>query len=320
MHWIAGRAFAKINLGLRILDRRSDGFHELRTVFQTISLADNLRIGWAPGASRGLPREVRLHCDRADLAGPDNLASRAAASFLERAKLSGRVEIELDKRIPAGAGLGGGSSDAAATLWGLSRLTAHPLAAGQLRGIAAEIGSDVPFFLGGGRAAGVGRGERITPLRDLPRRWFLVLAPRLHVSTSQAYAELAQARQGGLTPVAKRRIMTVFSSGIRASGVRGASSPAEAWINDFETVIFRRFPELAQLKARLEKAGARASLLSGSGSALFGLFDSRVAAERARVGFRRFEGDAFTVSTVGRRACAAVWDLLKARDVLAAGS
>jgi 4-diphosphocytidyl-2-C-methyl-D-erythritol kinase len=303
MPGISGRAFAKVNLGLRILDRRPDGFHELRTVFQTISLADRIKLSWRPDRAV----KVALSCNRKDLETPDNLVVRAAEALLERTGSRGDLQIRLQKRVPAGAGLGGGSSDAAAALTGLSRLLKNAPSPEILLEIAAGLGSDVPFFLRGGRAVGVGRGEEVYPLPEPAKQWLLLLAPRLQSSTPEAYRDLAKARHDSLTPLDKRRIINVFSSGIGVPGGRAAQSPAGALANDFEEIIFRRFPKLAVLKSRLIEVGARDSALSGSGSALFGLFATRQAAEDGRDGLGKVEADVFVVSTVTRRGCAAAW-------------
>jgi 4-diphosphocytidyl-2-C-methyl-D-erythritol kinase len=303
MPGISGRAFAKVNLGLRILDRRPDGFHELRTVFQTISLADRIKLSWRPDRAV----KIALSCNRKDLETPDNLVVRAAEALLERTGSRGDLQIRLQKRVPAGAGLGGGSSDAAAALTGLSRLLKNAPSPEILLEIAAGLGSDVPFFLRGGRAVGVGRGEEVYPLPEPAKQWLLLLAPRLQSSTPEAYRDLAKARHDSLTPLDKRRIINVFSSGIGVPGGRAAQSPAGALANDFEEIIFRRFPKLAVLKSRLIEVGARDSALSGSGSALFGLFATRQAAEDGRDGLGKVEADVFVVSTVTRRGCAAAW-------------
>lgn len=303
MPQISGRAFAKVNLGLRILDKRSDGFHELRTVYQTISLADRIRLTWNPGRAA----KISLTCNRRDLETPDNLAVRACDALLERTGSRGTLQIGLEKRVPSGSGLGGGSSDAAAALTGLSRLLKKPPTPEILSEIAAGLGSDVPFFLQGGRAVGVGRGDEVYPLPELQKQWLLLLAPHLHSATPEAYRALAEARRSRLTPLDKPRIINVFGSGIGVPGGRAAQSPAGALANDFEEIIFHRFPKLAVLKSRLTKVGARDSALSGSGSALFGLFATRQAAEDARDGLGRVEADVFVVSTVTRRTCAAAW-------------
>ncbi len=300
---ISGRAYAKVNFGLRILDKRSDGFHELRTVFQTISLFDRIQLSWAASREVG----ISLSCNRKHLDTPNNLVVRAAEALLQATGKKGRLKITLEKRIPSGAGLGGGSTDAGATLVGLCRLFKKPPPREMLAEIAAELGSDIPFFLQGGRAVGVGRGEEVYPLPELPKQWLLVLAPNLHSSTPEAYRDLASARADGLTVTAKRRTINVFGSGTAVLGVRAAPSLAGALANDFEAVIFHRFPYLGILKSNLEELDACGSALSGSGSALFGLFASREVAENARRRLGKIDGDVFVVSTVTRKVCAAAW-------------
>ena len=182
MRSLSGPAPAKINLGLRVLNRRSDGYHELRTIFQTISLADHLTVGYDP---RG-DGEVELDCDDISLSTKDNLAVRAAESLLRAGAWRGRVAIELKKRIPAGAGLGGGSSDAAAVLLALGRLLKPRPHTAMLAEVAAELGSDVPFFLHGGTAVGLGRGEEVYPLPDQPRRRLVLVTPEIFVSSDRS--------------------------------------------------------------------------------------------------------------------------------------
>ena len=291
-------AYAKINLGLRILDKRPDGFHELRTVFQTISLADRLSVGYEGGGRR----KVSLRCNQPDLAGGANLASRAAEALLSLGRWGGKVSIDLEKRIPAGAGLGGGSSDAGAVLLALAELLNPRPTPEQLHEAAAAIGSDVPFFLIGGRALGLGRGEELYPLPEPRlRRWMLLVTPSLQVSTAEAYSGLAQARSVPLTFDAKRLIIREFCAGIDLSGRTEVSESQRALANDFEDVIFRRFPELEQYKRKIQQAGARGVAMSGSGSALFGLFEGKVMAQRAARKIRGEGAEAYVVHTVGRR-------------------
>jgi len=311
MSSLRGRAPAKINLGLRILGRRADGFHELRTVFQTISLADSLEVGFVPGPRR----RVELVCDHPELGGDDNLASRAARELLSRGPWKGTVEIKLRKKIPAGAGLGGGSSDAAAALLALSRLLKPAPEPSLVWETAARLGSDVPFFLVGGRAVGVGRGEEIYPLADMPRAWLLVLAPSLRVSTVQAYQALARSRPKPLTEASTRFIINTFCAGVGAPGPFRASDVAERWSNDFEKVIFRRFPDLKKLKNRLARTGAAATMMSGSGSALFGFFDSREQAMAARDSLDGIDGEVFLAHTIARPAYGKIWKTSAAKKV-----
>ena len=292
-------ALAKVNLGLHVLYRRPDGFHELRTVFQTISLADRLRLDYRP---RGGP-SVELDCERADLAGPTNLAARAAARLLEATGSRAQVRIHLEKRIPAGAGLGGGSSDAAAVLQALGSLLRPRPDPGQLRRLAAELGSDVPFFLVGGRALGLGRGHEIYPLPDESRGWLLVVAPPTPVSTAEAYRLLGPA----LTIEPWEDKIDRLCSRVCALGRGQAGAFVAGWENDFEPVVFRLHPQLGKLQARLEALGARPALLCGSGSALFGGFTERRQALRARDSLDPEDGHRFVVRTVSRREYRARW-------------
>ena len=303
---LSGKAFAKVNLGLRIGERRPDGFHELRTVLQTVSLADRLRVSFEPGRRS----RVELRCSDPSLESERNLASRAAHALLDRGAARGTVRIELDKRIPHGAGLGGGSSDAAAVLTALERLIIPAPSAETLYEAAAALGSDVPFFLLGGRAVGIGRGEEVYPLPEPPRRWLLLLVPGVRMGTAEAYAELAKARAQALTRDRKGPILSSFCSGFRASE-NGAPDADAHWVNDFEETVFHSLPAIEPLKQRLREAGAACALLSGSGSALFGLFESRREALKARELFRAPGSElavkAHVVRTVGSGECRRSW-------------
>ncbi len=307
MPTLKGRAPAKINLALRILGRRRDGFHELRTVLQTISLADRLTVTYRP---RGKNR-VNLACDCPELAGEDNLATAAAHRLLDAGSRRGAVDIELGKRVPVGAGLGGGSSDAAAVLLALAKMLRPPPPPKLLFEIAAGLGSDVPFFLVGGRCVGVGRGEEVYPLPDIPRQWVVVLAPDAPISTVRAYEDLDRVRGARLTADASRNIINGFCLGICAPQETEVRAPTKAspnpFANDFEAVIFQRFPELGGWKDRLVRAGASGAMLSGSGSAVFGLFPTRESATAATRAFDAFPGKVRIAFTLGRRACRAVW-------------
>lgn len=282
MPTVIRQAPAKINLGLRILGRRPDGYHELRTIFQTISLADRLEIDCELAAETC----IELRCNRPELENDGNLAARAARALLQRLGLTARVRIRLQKNIPCGAGLGGGSSDAAAVLTALAaQLPTAPDQAAALREVAAGLGSDVPFFLVGGAALGSGRGEEIRPLADRPAGPVVVAAPGISVSTAWAYRTFARRNAGKLTPAAQRRIMDSFRSAVRAYDAGGAAQLAGIAANDFEQIVFRQFPQLESIKQRLLAAGARPALMSGSGSALFGIFESGKQAEAAARSF-----------------------------------
>jgi 4-diphosphocytidyl-2-C-methyl-D-erythritol kinase len=297
-------ALAKVNLGLRVLYRRPDGFHELRTVFQTISLADRVELEYRR-ARAGVT--VELECNRAELAGADNLAARAACALLEAAGSSGRVRLSLEKRTPVGAGLGGGSSDAAAVLLALGSLLRARPAWPLLHKVAAGLGSDVPFFLLGGRALGLGSGTEIYPLDDAPGRWMVVAAPAIEVSTAEAYRRLG----ANLTTGSWEDKIDRFCSSACASE-RGAPAVALEEVvagleNDFEPVVFQMHPKLQILKERLKRLGACPALLSGSGSALFGVFADRRQALRARDSLDLEDGRCFVVKTVSRAGYRARW-------------
>jgi 4-diphosphocytidyl-2-C-methyl-D-erythritol kinase len=261
------RAFAKVNVGLRVLAQRPDGYHEIRTVFQTIGLADELEVRLSP---RG--RGIALECGTPEVPrGGENLIVRAAELWRRARRFRGGICVRLHKKIPMGAGLGGASSDAAAALLAFERLSGGRLDPATHRSLAAELGSDVPFFLIGGRAAGLGRGEVILPMPDGPSRRCLVAFPGFSVSTREAYAHLSRT----LTKRRAARNMEGFGawSPIPLKGW----GPAE---NDFERYVFARWPELARVKRRLLRAGAELASLTGSGSALFAFFESAQSFER----------------------------------------
>jgi 4-diphosphocytidyl-2-C-methyl-D-erythritol kinase len=248
------RAYAKINLSLRVLCRRPDNFHELRTVFQTISLADDLQISFTPA------RATRISIANSTI--PDNLIECAAHRCLDEMGVTARVDFGLKKRIPMGAGLGGGSSDAAAVLLALPVLAGRVIPMDRLLAIAASLGSDVPFFLYGGTALGLGKGEELYPLPDIKSRPGVLIAPDIHVSTPDAYRDLS----AGLT--APEPKLASFQSGTwSASGFEP--------VNDFEAPVFHRHPNLKAIKKRLIAMGAEPALMTGSGSAIFGLFNCK---------------------------------------------
>jgi len=282
------RALAKINLDLRVLGKRPDGYHELRTIFQTISLADTIEITFTRS-----PQTVIEIEDPLQLA--DNLAVRAARLALDTMGVSGRVALRLVKRIPMGAGLGGGSSDAAAVLLALPVLAGKFLPLPVLAQMAADLGSDVPFFLVGGAAVGIGRGTEIFPLPDTPSRAGVLAVPDVHVSTAEAYRRLSPR----LTTESEQNKIFSFQSLALAGGV------SETGCNDFEAVVMEQYPQLALLKKRLERAGAAPALMSGSGSAVFGLFRTREQGFRAR---NALSGEkAVGISLVNRTRYRAIW-------------
>jgi len=249
------KANAKINLGLRILAKRPDGFHELRTVFQTISLADTLAISYTPSRKISVTLEGMPDV-------PGNLATRAAQAILKEMRTGGTVHIHIQKQIPMGAGLGGGSSNAAAILLTLPVLAGRAVALTRLLSLAAPLGSDVPFFLIGGTALGLGRGEELYPLEDFPPFAGLLLTPGIHVSTPEAFRALSPSLT---SPEPKKQS---FQESVR----QPLLAPL---VNDFESVVFPQHPRLKALKRSLLKQGAAQALMSGSGSAIFGLFNQK---------------------------------------------
>ena len=268
-------AFAKINLGLAVLNRRPDGYHDIETVFQAISLFEDVTVRMQPSTERA----VELACDREDLANESNLAWRAADALLSRIGLRARVRVEIRKTLPVGAGLGGGSSDAAAVLRAINAMRFNAIPHAVLHGIASELGSDVPYFLMGGRAVASGRGTELRAVPDLPKAAVVLVLPGIEVSTAWAYRALARARAAGeLTAVPVRRKIGVL--GRAADWFEGGSlgGPIKRLENDFEAVVFQRFPAIRECKAKLLACGARHALLSGSGSTVFGVFDSDEAA------------------------------------------
>jgi 4-diphosphocytidyl-2-C-methyl-D-erythritol kinase len=250
---------AKVNLVLRVMGKRPDGYHELAGVVQKVDLCDRLLLEEREGG------EIAFACDREDLAGPDNLALRAARLLQERAGAARGASLRLEKRIPVGAGLGGGSSDAAAALEGLNRLWSMGLSRGELAALGATLGSDVPLFLHPGPVLMEGRGERITPCPWRIEACYLIVFPGFPVSTAWAY------RNFRLTsPRAEDTIPRLLQAG------KGGISPdiwGEILVNDLEEGVLPSHPAIGRLKSMLLEAGARASLMSGSGSSVFGLFD-----------------------------------------------
>ncbi|HEV3468784.1 MAG TPA: 4-(cytidine 5'-diphospho)-2-C-methyl-D-erythritol kinase [Pyrinomonadaceae bacterium] len=288
-------AFAKINLGLRVLGRRPDGYHEIRTVFQTVTLRDRLTFESLPGG------RLELACDAADVpADESNLVHRAAVALRERFGVRVGARVELEKTIPPGAGLGGGSSDAAAALLGFARLWRLGARWPELREAAAGLGADVPFFLTGGTALGEGTGAEITPLADAPERHLLIVTPGVKVSTAEAYKAL-NARALTKADRAANLSVSRAESQIRDS-LRGVVP------NDFEAAVFGLHPEIGRAREALAAAGAAGAALSGSGSSVYGFFESEGEAERARASLRAEPGwRVFRCATLTRGAYAAAF-------------
>ncbi|MGH9585112.1 MAG: 4-(cytidine 5'-diphospho)-2-C-methyl-D-erythritol kinase, partial [Bryobacteraceae bacterium] len=239
-------SFAKLNLDLRVLHKRPDGYHELRTVFQTISLADTLSIefDFAGRTQIELASSVEI---------PDNLVVRAAKTVLDHLKVKAWVRFVLRKRIPMGAGLGGGSSNAAAVLRALPVLAGKQVSHTDWVRMAESLGSDVPFFLYGGTALGFGRGSELYPLPDQPPRPALVVATGIHVSTADAYRALGRSVADPLTSLSRSPILGEFQ-GI-AWALNDPRSGRLPFTNDFEPAIFNMHPELAVFVRKLRRLG-----------------------------------------------------------------
>ena len=280
------RAHAKLNLDLRVLGRRADGLHELRTIYQSIELADCLTVTVRPG-----PFELRCN-DPSVPIGRDNLVWEAAVRAF---RIVGRgtprdLSVVIDKRIPLEAGLGGGSTDAAAMLRALSALWPDELSVSNCHRVASKIGADVPFFLLGGTALGLGAGDELFPLIDLPKYWAVLLIPDFGVSTAAAY---------GWFDVAPRRIRPVESREPLAPRAADLSRVVKL-VNELEPAVLAKYPEIRRMKTALRRAGATHPSMSGSGSCVFGLFSRRRDAAAAAAALRRREWRVIMTRTVTR--------------------
>ena len=265
---------AKINVILRILDRRPDGFHNLWSIMQTVALEDEVQIRLRAGR-----QDIQLRCDATQLAADQsNLVYRAAAAVLARAQQSIGLDIELRKRIPMGAGLGGGSSDAAATIIGLNHLLRLEWSPTQMADVGQSLGSDVPFFLFAPSAFVAGRGETVRPVVVEGARWVVLVNPGFGVNTKWAYQELAATRTV-VTPLS-----LVQRELDRQSRVSWAQLIAAAE-NDFEAPVFAAQGKLREIKRILQAHGAEIALLSGSGATVFGVFADEASARQAQVQF-----------------------------------
>lgn len=295
------RALAKINLGLKVLYRRPDGYHELRTVFQTVSLADTIDLEFRPGRTSAIEAVP-------EIAG--NLAVLAAERLFETAGIRGSLRIRIAKKIPMGSGLGGGSSDAAAVLLALPVLAGSAVPMETLIELGGSLGSDVPFFLLGGAAVALGRGTELYPLPDTMARHGLIVTPGIHVSTPEAYRRLGrpgwEEAAAGLTGSGNFNYINSFQAFVwGVEGGPAARSAAPGFENDFEPVVFDLHPRLEAIKRTLEKLGGSCVSMSGSGSAIFALFGSREQAVAAR---RRWPAEpAFLIRTVNRSQYRRMW-------------
>jgi len=305
-------SFGKINFTLDVLDLMPDGFHAIESVMQTISMRDIVSLVFhdEPG--------IRVTCNMPEVPTDEgNLAYKAAALFLADAGIAVGVDIHIDKSIPPEAGLGGGSSNAAAVLKALasrfgivsdaaesSRPNALPE---KLNALAAKIGSDVPFFLTGGTALVSGRGEHVQPLPDIPTQWLVIVIPPFGVSTRWAYRRLDQMRGDAHEPkkaylTASRRLAEYIER-ILSANSKARKADIEPFLhNDLELPVVQRYPEIRMIKNALLNAGASGALMCGSGSAVFGLFASEVDASAACDALDAKLGKRFVVQTIGRQA------------------
>lgn len=274
-------SYAKLNLDLRVLHKRTDGFHEVRTVYQSISIEDKLEIQFRPAKHTDLELDSSVEID-------DNIVLKAARSVLEYMDVNAVVRFTLHKKIPMGAGLGGGSSNAAAVLMALPALAKKRLEISELHRLASWLGSDVPFFLYGGTALGLGRGTELYPLPELPSHEGVVVSTGIHVSTAQAYRDLERplveegAGEHGLDSLTSDNGSPILGE-FQAVAWSIDSQPLQraALANDFERVVFARHTELARLRHQLEQSGANPARMTGSGSAIFGIFPDRESTQNA---------------------------------------
>ena len=259
------KPFAKINLGLEVLRKRADGYHEINTCFVPISIYDEIFIA----QDDELTVETQ---GRAYISQEKNLCFKAAQMLRDKFGITTGAKIQLRKNIPTGAGLGGGSSDAAFTLLSLDSLWNTQASKQELTEIAGKLGSDVPFFLMNGVAIGSGRGEVLTPIQFYLPFWIVIVYPKIHVSTAIAYSGIVP----NDNPTNYRTLFTpdkIVSAEMLEKCVR----------NDFEVSVFAKHPVLASIKQNLRDNGALFSMMSGSGSSLFGLFsDEQTALESAK--------------------------------------
>ncbi|HEU5183188.1 MAG TPA: 4-(cytidine 5'-diphospho)-2-C-methyl-D-erythritol kinase [Gemmatimonadaceae bacterium] len=260
-------AQAKVNLALHIGGRGADGYHELATIFARVDLADDVVVRTLRSGTR-----IRVTRDGVpdESVGPaeKNLGLRAALAYMDEARWPSGCAIDIEKRIPVGAGLGGGSSDAGSVLRGLDSLAPRPLGEARLLRIAARLGADVPFLTSTAPLAlGTGRGDVIEPLPALAPRWLAIVTPPFSVATADAYAWLDAHRESS-------RETPRLDAGSLRRGSRSWDDLAAIAGNDFDPVIAQRFPIMESYRTALEQAGARLAMLSGSGSAMFGLFEN----------------------------------------------
>ena len=304
---VSVRSFAKINLGLRIGAQRADGFHELLTVYQTIGLHDVIRVS----VDRGSGIEIQCADPRVPR-NESNTCYRIIEKAMQALKARGRVTIEIEKRLPVLGGLGGASTNAVAALLGLERALKQFLPAYERLRIASEVGSDLPLFLVGGTVLGLGRGEQVFPLQDLPATACVVVTPEVGVSTPRAFAEWDRKLTGSVPSDRMielgRGLSAWLSDSYSGAPFRRGrrENPLLELVragikNDFEQVVFPEYPELSEGKSALQSAGAKYASLSGSGAALYGLFASKEASRAAAARLRKQGWSAQATVTLTRK-------------------
>lgn len=278
-------SFAKINWTLRVLGKRPDGFHELCTVFQTVTLSDS--ISFSPSET------VSLTIDVPSVPTDDsNLIIKAAKLLAAEAGIEAGAAIGLEKRIPSPGGLGGGSSNAAVALLGLSRLWDIRPAPEDLLKMATALGSDVPFFLMGGTALGTGRGEKLEALDEIEEPLMAVVTPRFGISTAEAFSGL---NAENLTTSALESNLVICRRDAENLGIR-----QEDLVNDFETSVLVKEPEIAEIKRVLKENGARVAQMSGSGASVFAVFDKEETRQTTLEALNEFNWRMFAVATLSR--------------------
>jgi 4-diphosphocytidyl-2-C-methyl-D-erythritol kinase len=278
-------SFAKINWLLRVLGKRDDDFHELCTVFQTVSLHDTLTFSESD--------EIVLTCDNENIpTGENNLIVKAALALSEKTGVKKGAQIHLEKNIPSPGGLGGGSSNAAVALLGLATLWEVKIDFEELLEIGKEIGSDVPFFFYGGTAAAGGRGTEINLIEDLRENFLLIVTPDADVSTSEAFARLNASR---LTKEASKSILQICAAQAKSLDLRQSELK-----NDFEASVFAVEPEIGRVKEKLLEHGAVRALMSGSGASVFAVFEKEETRQATLKALEQENWRKFAVATVSR--------------------
>ena len=276
------RAPAKINLNLRVLGKRADGYHELDTIMVPVSLYDEievLRIRRTLSRRSEFSELIQIRCNNPQVpVGQENIVYRAAELILRRANIRSPIVIRIQKKIPLGAGLGGGSTDAAAVLVLLNRMWKLRLSVRQLERLALQLGADVPFFIRAKPAHARGIGEKLQLLPRLRRRWLVLVYPGFPVATAWAYGNL------------RLKLTKLRVNNRLATPLENLDKLDKLLINDLEQVTMRRYPEIARAKSMLSRVGAAGVLMSGSGSSVFGVFKSKRLAKEAINQMRHEEG------------------------------